>query len=118
HRDQTCRFPGCGRKKWLKAHHLVHWARGGGTDLAISCCCATPITGSSTRGGGRRAAIPRETFGSTIRRGGRCERLRRSATRRFSRQWRADAGPRLECWLGGPGDEEGSHRDERASAAQ
>jgi hypothetical protein len=33
HRDQTCRFPGCARKKWLKAHHLLHWARGGGTDL-------------------------------------------------------------------------------------
>jgi hypothetical protein len=32
-RDQSCRFPGCERKKWLKAHHLVHWARGGGTDL-------------------------------------------------------------------------------------
>ena len=33
HRDQTCRFPGCERSRWLKAHHLVHWARGGGTDL-------------------------------------------------------------------------------------
>jgi hypothetical protein len=33
HRDQACRFPGCERRKWLKGHHLVHWARGGGTDL-------------------------------------------------------------------------------------
>jgi len=33
HRDQSCRFPGCELRKWLKAHHLVHWARGGGTDL-------------------------------------------------------------------------------------
>jgi hypothetical protein len=32
-RDRECRFPGCGRPNWLKAHHLVHWARGGGTDL-------------------------------------------------------------------------------------
>jgi Domain of unknown function (DUF222)/HNH endonuclease len=33
HRDGGCRFPGCGRRLWLKAHHLVHWARGGGTNL-------------------------------------------------------------------------------------
>jgi hypothetical protein len=33
HRDGACRFPGCGRKRWLHAHHLVHWARGGATDL-------------------------------------------------------------------------------------
>ncbi len=34
HRDQgECRFPGCARRRWLKAHHLVHWADGGGTDL-------------------------------------------------------------------------------------
>jgi hypothetical protein len=34
HRDEgTCRFPGCERKRWLHAHHLVHWADGGGTTL-------------------------------------------------------------------------------------
>jgi hypothetical protein len=33
HRDGACRFPGCERRRWLKAHHLVHWARGGATDL-------------------------------------------------------------------------------------
>jgi Domain of unknown function (DUF222)/HNH endonuclease len=34
HRDEgACRFPGCGRTRWLHAHHLVHWGRGGGTDL-------------------------------------------------------------------------------------
>jgi hypothetical protein len=33
HRDVTCRFPGCNRRSWLKAHHLVHWADGGPTDL-------------------------------------------------------------------------------------
>jgi Domain of unknown function (DUF222)/HNH endonuclease len=34
HRDGgSCRFPGCGRKRWLHAHHLVHWADGGGTNL-------------------------------------------------------------------------------------
>jgi Domain of unknown function (DUF222)/HNH endonuclease len=34
YRDRTCRFPGCEHKRWLHAHHLIHWARGGATDLA------------------------------------------------------------------------------------
>ena len=34
HRDGgACRFPGCERTRWLNAHHLVHWADGGGTNL-------------------------------------------------------------------------------------
>lgn len=33
HRDRGCLFPGCERIRWLKAHHLVHWGRGGATDL-------------------------------------------------------------------------------------
>jgi hypothetical protein len=33
HRDGACRFPGCERKRWLNAHHLVHWVDGGGTNL-------------------------------------------------------------------------------------
>jgi hypothetical protein len=31
-RDGGCRFPGCGRMRWLHAHHIVHWADGGPTD--------------------------------------------------------------------------------------
>jgi hypothetical protein len=31
-RDGGCRFPGCGRLRWLHAHHVVHWADGGPTD--------------------------------------------------------------------------------------
>jgi hypothetical protein len=39
-RDGGCRWPGCGRRRWLQAHHLVHWADGGPTDLdnlALTC---------------------------------------------------------------------------------
>jgi hypothetical protein len=32
-RDGGCRFPGCERKGWTQAHHIVHWGGGGGTDL-------------------------------------------------------------------------------------
>lgn len=32
-RDGGCRYPGCGRTRWLHAHHIVHWANGGPTDL-------------------------------------------------------------------------------------
>jgi hypothetical protein len=33
-RDRTCRFPGCGQRRFLHAHHVDHWARGGRTDLS------------------------------------------------------------------------------------
>ena len=32
-RDKGCRFPGCGSRRFLDAHHIEHWARGGATDL-------------------------------------------------------------------------------------
>jgi hypothetical protein len=33
-RDGGCRWPGCDRPaSWSQAHHLVHWARGGPTEL-------------------------------------------------------------------------------------
>ena len=32
-RDGGCRFPGCGRSRFTHAHHIRHWADGGGTDL-------------------------------------------------------------------------------------
>lgn len=33
-RDHQCQWPGCDRSaSWSAAHHVVHWARGGSTDL-------------------------------------------------------------------------------------
>ena len=39
-RDHGCRFPGCGARRYLHAHHIVHWARGGPTcitNLLLLC---------------------------------------------------------------------------------
>jgi hypothetical protein len=33
-RDRGCRFPGCENRRFVDAHHLRHWARGGETTLA------------------------------------------------------------------------------------
>jgi hypothetical protein len=34
-RDKGCRWPGCDRTaSWTAAHHVVHWAHGGATDMA------------------------------------------------------------------------------------
>jgi Domain of unknown function (DUF222)/HNH endonuclease len=33
HRDGGCRFPGCGTRNFVHAHHITHWADGGATDL-------------------------------------------------------------------------------------
>jgi hypothetical protein len=32
-RDHGCRFPGCTQKKFVDAHHIKHWSRGGPTAL-------------------------------------------------------------------------------------
>lgn len=32
-RDRICRFPGCENRRFLDAHHVHHWARGGPTTL-------------------------------------------------------------------------------------
>ena len=39
-RDKCCRFPGCDNRKWLDAHHIEHWMRGGATardNLVLLC---------------------------------------------------------------------------------
>ena len=33
-RDPHCRFPGCDHRRYLHAHHIHHWARGGPTSLS------------------------------------------------------------------------------------
>jgi hypothetical protein len=33
-RDRGCRFPGCGRRRFVDAHHIEHWSVGGETSLA------------------------------------------------------------------------------------
>ena len=39
-RDKGCRFLGCGRTRRVQAHHVIHWAHGGRTDLdnIVSLC--------------------------------------------------------------------------------
>ncbi|MEX0709064.1 MAG: DUF222 domain-containing protein [Woeseia sp.] len=32
-RDQGCRFPGCGQRRFVDAHHIEHWSAGGETSL-------------------------------------------------------------------------------------
>ena len=32
-RDGGCRFPGCGRRRFVDAHHIEHWANGGETSV-------------------------------------------------------------------------------------
>jgi len=32
-RDRCCQFPGCESTRWLQAHHIVHWAKGGETSV-------------------------------------------------------------------------------------
>jgi hypothetical protein len=32
-RDGGCRFPGCENRRWVDAHHIHHWAKGGETSL-------------------------------------------------------------------------------------
>ena len=42
---ERCRFPGCSRIRTLHAHHVIHWSRGGGTDLGnLALLCSRQHT--------------------------------------------------------------------------
>ena len=45
-RDGGCRFPGCGQRRYVDAHHIVHWTDGGPTsmpNLVLLCrLCRVP----------------------------------------------------------------------------
>ena len=42
HRDGGCRVPGCGRRRGLHVHHLVHHGDGGLT-VPANLCCLCPL---------------------------------------------------------------------------
>jgi hypothetical protein len=48
-RDGGCRFPGCGRRRHLHAHHIEHWVNGGPTDITnlvmVCSLCGIPHKG-------------------------------------------------------------------------
>jgi Domain of unknown function (DUF222)/HNH endonuclease len=71
-RDHGCRFPGCDHHRFLHAHHIRHWARGGPTTLAnlIQLCSfhhrLVHEGGFQIERTGRRAPRFRRPDGTTI----------------------------------------------------
>jgi hypothetical protein len=51
YRDQECRFPGCGSRRFTQAHHIVWWERGGRTDLDNLVLLVPPQAGARARVG-------------------------------------------------------------------
>ncbi|MEX2124626.1 MAG: DUF222 domain-containing protein [Woeseia sp.] len=52
-RDKACRFPGCGRTRYVQAHHIEHWSAGGETSLANLMLICTLHHGLMHEGGFR-----------------------------------------------------------------
>ncbi len=69
-RDEgRCRFPGCTQRTRLRAHHVVHWARGGPTDRANLIMVCPTHHRSVHEGGWRVEADGRGGFGFVDPRG-------------------------------------------------
>ena len=66
-RDDGCRFPGCVHRRFLHAHHIHHWARGGPTSACRTwCSCARITTASFMRAGSESSAGGPERCGSVV----------------------------------------------------
>jgi hypothetical protein len=90
HRDQGCRFPGCGGR-FTQGHHLRHWAHGGPTTLSNLALLSAGTIGRCTRRATRSRGYPTacsSSGGRTAVHSLRCRRLLRcpvNRSRRFER---------------------------------
>jgi hypothetical protein len=66
-RDGGCRFPGCSCRRFVDAHHIVHWADGGETAMDNLVCCAAATTAWCTRAVSACTAAPATRSGSATR---------------------------------------------------
>ena len=67
-RDRGCRFPGCENRRFLDAHHVHHWAKGGETTARQPPAALPPPPPARARGRLARrpqAALPR-SVGATL----------------------------------------------------
>ena len=50
-RDHGCTFPGCGTRRFIAAHHIIHWVWGGATELDnLVLVCSFPSQAGARRG--------------------------------------------------------------------
>ena len=98
-RDDGCRFPGCTHERYLHAHHIGHWARGGRRRWRTWFSCARTTTGWCTRAGSRSSA----GGGGSVRfrrpDGRVIAAPRRWRGRRAGRGWRSSTGRAGWWWI-------------------